>query len=250
MPEKQIRVLVVDDDADFCLLQKRNIDAQEDMVCCGVAPDGKAGIALMHERRPDVVVLDHVMPILDGLGVLEYVQEHPLPGSPRFLVISASRQEHIVQEMMARGADYFLEKPFDAETLLRRIRFVYGLHGNGMRPCSAEYADRAITEMLLALGVPVGRIGFGYMQRAVAMLLDNERVRPTFKQIYTRIAEECGSDSRCVENAISSALKAVFELRTPALRELLAFSQQDAAESVPTGRFLTMTAQYVRLEKL
>lgn len=245
--QKKIRVLIADDDRDFCFIQKSNLNLQPDIECCGMAYDGKTAIRMIAETKPDVVLLDHVMPMLDGLGVLEYAHEHPFAVPPRFLVSSANAQEHILRELMDCGADYFLEKPYDLDTLIRRIRFVYKLN-NEAKPMTAESLEKVIAQRVMALGIPTKLFGYDYTRQAVYILITNHDTRPTLKQAYTVIAEQHGTDIRCVESAITSAIRVAMAHKTPGMRDLLSLSPVPVNDTLSNGKFLTLAVQSIRLE--
>ena len=248
--KNKIRVLIVDDDIDFCVVLTGHIEMQADMECCGIAHDGKEALRMIDALQPDVVLLDLVMPMLDGLGVLEYTTEHSGAKRPHFLVSSAGGQEHILREAMCCGADYFPEKPYDADVLARRIRFINQLEYRKMKPDESDL-QKTIAEQVIAIGIPTNLLGYEYIQEALQILLQQTEGRPIFKEIYASIAQRHSSDWRCVENAITSAVKAAMENHSPSLTKALMFSPVKLENNaLSNGKFLTLIAQSIRLEKI
>ncbi|MEG1270666.1 MAG: response regulator [Ruthenibacterium sp.] len=246
---RKIRVLIADDDIDFCIIEKAQVESQSDLICCGIANDGKETIDLIEKLKPDVVLLDLVMPILDGLCVLEYIHEHKTLYHPRFLVTTSSGQEHVVREIMNCGADYFLEKPCDNAVLARRIRFVYHLSDAGAA-MNLWTLEKFIAEQVLAVGIPANILGYEYVQEALCALLEQDSRQLTFKQIYREIAQRHKSDWSCVESAIGSAIKTAMQNYTPALQAALALSPVLAGKhTLSNGKFLTIVVQSIRLRK-
>lgn len=244
-----IRVLIVDDDVDFCFVQKMHLDRQLDMECCGVAHDGKTALRMIAELKPDVVLLDHIMPLVDGLGVLEYIQEHPPEKRPRFLILAGNGQDHIINEMMRCGADYFLEKPFELKALVKRIHFVYRMEQEPERTAQDEVRERLIAQAVLAIGIPTKLLGYEYIKEVTAILLRLNQVRPTLKEVYWQVAARHGTECRCVENAITLAIKAAVENNSPALHSLLAISSDPVKKALSNGKFLSVLVQYIRLQE-
>lgn len=248
--KEKIRVLIVDDDVDFCIVLTGHIEMQPDMECCGIAHDGKEALRMLDALQPDVVLLDLVMPVLDGLGVLEYAAEHPCPKRPHFMVSSADGQEHILREAMCCGADYFLEKPYDADVLARRIRFVNQLESRNIK-FNETSLQKSIAEQVIAIGIPTNLLGYEYIQEALQILLQQTEGRPIFKEIYASIAQRHSSDWRCVENAITSAVKAAMENHSPSLTKALMLSPVKLENNaLSNGKFLTLIAQSIRLKKI
>ena len=113
------RVLVVEDDPDIgrlilLLLRRAGIDGT-------LRTDGDSGLRAVAELRPDVLVLDLGLPVLDGWAVLERVRA---AGGPRLpvLLLSAHAQETDRNRGLRMGADGFVLKPFRNEELVTRLR--------------------------------------------------------------------------------------------------------------------------------
>ena len=119
-----IRVVIADDNQEFCELLAQAINAENDMMCVACAHDGEKAIQAVRETAPDVLILDHVMPNLDGLGVLERLKG--MEPRPRIVMLTAFGQESLIQRAGELGADYYLMKPFDVPTLILRIRQLAG----------------------------------------------------------------------------------------------------------------------------
>ncbi|MEG0768680.1 MAG: response regulator [Ruthenibacterium sp.] len=262
MVDERIRVLIADDDVDFCFVCKEQINLFPDLVCCGMAYDGHEAVHQIHALMPDVVLLDQIMPGLDGLGVLEQILENPPLQVPRFLACSASGQEYITRELLQHGADYFLEKPFDTEMLARRIRFVFSLRDTG-RNFSSHRSDadkternvcssleKVVAQYVIALGFPTKLIGHDYIQNAFYIMNRSSAARPSLKQMYLMIAKRYDTDCRCVENAITSAIKGAMANRTSAMQELLNLLPDPSVGSLSNGKFLTLAAQSLRMMSL
>ena len=120
--KQKIRVAIIDDNLGIRDLVSSYIEMQEDMEIAGMAEDGIEGINLIHETKPDVVILDMIMPRLDGLGVLEHISMSTRLDKPFFICLSAVGQEELIQRAVKLGAKYYMIKPFDMEMLMRRIR--------------------------------------------------------------------------------------------------------------------------------
>ena len=101
------------------------ISNEEDFAVVGKATNGEDTLNMIREKEPDVVLLDLIMPKLDGLGVMERLREDKnIKKTPTFIVISAVGQEGITDDAFSRGANYYIMKPFDNNVLINRIRYV------------------------------------------------------------------------------------------------------------------------------
>ncbi len=116
-------VLVVDDEPDILLLHRLNLEAAGYSVV--LAADGVTALERIADERPDAVVLDVMMPVLDGWGVLDRLRTQPSP--PPVLVVSAKSATADVQKARELGAADYLAKPYDPEELLRRVAALLSL---------------------------------------------------------------------------------------------------------------------------
>ncbi len=125
MEDSKISVIIADDNKEFCNILNDYLLNQRDIVVVGVAKDGVEALKLIEEKKPDLVVLDIIMPHLDGLGVLEKLNSMELDPMPRIIVLSAVGQDKITQRAITLGADYYVVKPFDMDVFTKRIRQMF-----------------------------------------------------------------------------------------------------------------------------
>ena len=117
-----IRILVADDNVEFGEIVCDYLSNSEDIEVIGRAEDGLEAINLIDELHPDIVILDIIMPHMDGLAVLEHYNKVHTSAKPMFIVLSAVGQDKITQQAVSLGAEYYIVKPFDLEILVERIR--------------------------------------------------------------------------------------------------------------------------------
>ena len=120
-----ISILIVDDNKELCEILYESINNTGDMRVLATVGDGKAAMDLIRELQPDVVLLDIIMPRLDGLGVLESITSMQGIKRPSIIVITSVGAESVVIRAMELGADYYIMKPFEIGMLITRIRQIY-----------------------------------------------------------------------------------------------------------------------------
>ena len=120
MSEK-ITVLVADDNSDFAATLSNYLSKEENMEIIGIARDGNEAYEMATELKPDILLLDIIMPHLDGLGVLEKLQNTNMEKRPLCIILSAVGQDKITQKAINLGAQYYIVKPFDINLLIKRI---------------------------------------------------------------------------------------------------------------------------------
>ena len=158
MEGNKISVLIADDNKEFCSILNDYLLNQRDIVVTGIAKDGKEALTLIEEKQPDLVILDIIMPHLDGLGVLERLQSMNLEKFPRIVVLSAVGQDMITQRAITLGADYYVVKPFDMDIFTKRIRDMFN-DNVPTEPVRRPVAVTAVETPVTATGLLTGSEG-------------------------------------------------------------------------------------------
>ena len=117
----EIKVLLVDDNREFCQLLEDYIENNENFKVVGMAHNGNEGLELIKEKEPDVLILDLIMPHLDGIGVMEEMNKLDFDNDIKTIVLTAFGQEDITKRVVELGANYYIMKPFDLSKLVDRI---------------------------------------------------------------------------------------------------------------------------------
>ena len=122
---EKLNVAIADDNEKMVEVLGQIIEEDKDLELVGKAHNGEEICNIIREKEPDVVVLDIIMPKMDGLAVMEkFANDKSLKKIPSFIVVSAVGQERITENAFNLGADYYILKPFDNQMLLNRIKHV------------------------------------------------------------------------------------------------------------------------------
>lgn len=117
----KINVAIADDNQRTVEMMTELLEQESDIEVIASADDGEEALRIIKEKQPDVVLLDIIMPKLDGIGVLERLQTEDLSKRPIIIMVSAMGQENVCEEAMELGASYFILKPFDLRTIIKII---------------------------------------------------------------------------------------------------------------------------------
>lgn len=129
---EKLKIAIADDNERMVRLLGKIVESDDELNVVGTAKDGEEAYEIIKNKQPDVVLLDIVMPKLDGLGVMDKVnKDTTLKKRPAFIMISAIGQEKITEDAFDLGADYFIMKPFDNEMVLNRIRHIKDKNRHG-----------------------------------------------------------------------------------------------------------------------
>lgn len=123
-----LRILVVDDDKTLQLLLRIELGAAGFEVTA--APDGQTALELALEVRPDLILLDNMMPGLSGLDVLSQLRARPQTANVPVILLTGKPQEAAEADALRGGADHYMTKPFEIETLVARVEAVAARAGD------------------------------------------------------------------------------------------------------------------------
>jgi DNA-binding response OmpR family regulator len=139
------RILVIEDDNTVSHLLRVVLEQAGHEVL--VADDGSRGLAMAQRRAPGVILLDIMMPFMDGFAVLEAIREDERTVTIPVLMLSAMQQESVEERCYRLGAKAFMRKPFEPELLLGLVEELLAAPAE----LAAEQAERPIREVPLAV---------------------------------------------------------------------------------------------------
>ena len=260
MSDEKIKVLLVDDNKEFCDVVSNFLDKLDDLEVIGKCYDGVEAYTQIVAKKPDIIILDGIMPRLDGLGLLEKInEEFGDSQSSTFIMLSAMTQEKVTQRAQALGAAYYIAKPFDMDSLVTRIRQL------GRSPGSAGsiFGDRKnaqiinglnletrVTNILHEIGVPAHIRGYHYMREAIMMAVDDiDVLNYITKELYPSIAKKCNTTPSRVERAIRHAIEVAWSRgKVDAIDNIFGYTVNNHKGKPTNSEFIALIADRLRLE--
>ncbi|WP_347487552.1 sporulation transcription factor Spo0A [Desulfoscipio sp. XC116] len=245
-----IKVLLADDNREFCELLKEFLQQQEEFRLVGIAQNGLEALDLIQDEAPDVLVLDVIMPHLDGIGVLEKLNE--FKNRPRVIMLTAFGQENITQRAVELGADYYILKPFDFSVLATRIRQLAG--GFKVSPyisvAKPKNLDVAVTNIIHEMGVPAHIKGYHYLRDAILQVIEDVNLLGAVtKELYPMIAHKYKTTPSRVERAIRHAIELAWDRGNIEMMTKFFGYTINLQRGKPTNsEFIAMVADKLRIE--
>ena len=263
MSQNKIRVILADDNKDFCDVVCSYLNKQEDIEVIAIAHDGIDTFNKIRELKPDIAIIDSIMPRLDGLGVLEKLQKHAdQMQKPICIMLSAINQEKITQRAIELGAEYYIVKPFDMDALvirLRQLKYTKAgegptsgsvVVGNTNEKAAAYDLEAKVTGILHEIGVPAHIRGYHYMREAIIMSVnDMDVLNYITKELYPSIAKKCNTTPSRVERAIRHAIEVAWNRgNTETLNDLFGYTISNRKGKPTNSEFIALIADKIRLE--
>ena len=259
--ETNIRVLLADANPDFGKLLGDRIAAERGMELIGTAVDGAETLTMVKEQQPDVLLLDLVLPRVDGLEVLRRLPE--AGAHCHIIVLSGFINSKVVADCAARGVDYFMPKPCDVGALAERIRQLAGsgsddqvLDGIDCRPAaqiSRQEADleAVVTDIIHEIGVPAHIKGYQYLREAIILTIrDMDMINAVTKVLYPEVAKRFGTTPSRVERAIRHAIEVAWDRGDlEVLQKYFGYTVSNIKGKPTNSEFIAMIADFLTLRQ-
>ena len=259
--EEKYRVLVADDDRSFVSAISAAISQRDELELVGCAFDGLEAIGMIEMSNPDVVILDMIMPNLDGIGVLERLSPKCNDDSPIFILVSAIASEKIAAKAISLGADYFMRKPLDSEALMNIL--TYFARDEAVE-CAEESAfglrlvknkndkpdiEKLVTDTIHEIGIPAHIKGYQYLRHAIIMAVDNlDVINSITKELYPTVAKDFNTTPSRVERAIRHAIEVAWDRGdTDILNSFFGYTIANSKGKPTNSEFIAMIADKLRL---
>lgn len=233
-----IRVLLVEDNLATRDLLRSFLERAPGLEVCGEAGDGRTGLELLHQMRPDLVLLDLVMPGLDGMGLLRALQEDPPELRPKVIVLTGVGADEYVQRACELGAKYYMVKPISTVELANHIELLFSQE-------EAETPEAGLAAwLLLRLGADHRLEGYGYACYAAELFLKRGRERVQMKEVYLKTAAHFDTSYSCVEKNLRTLVRNIHAAQSPVYTGAMGFGGQEKPPE--NGAFLRALAEELR----
>lgn len=249
------RVLIVDDNVSFTDSVRSYFATESSVQTVDVAADGREALDKLAKGRYDILLLDLIMPHVDGLGVLEQLK-HVCPDvPPAVIVVSAMRNENMVRRCCALGARYFMVKPVEPEALLKRA--LEAAHQEVAQGGVASYAqpprslDEKITSVFLVAGIPAHIKGYHYLREGIRMVYyDSALINRITKELYPGIAKHFSTSASKVERAIRHAIEVAWTRgKIENLNAIFGYKVYGKNDKPTNGEFIALIADKLIMEE-
>lgn len=247
--EQKIRIMLADGDNEFCARMAAAIEKTNDLELVGIAEDGAKALAAVGELNPDLLIVDLVLPVLDGIMVLKKLHERE-GDKPAVVVFSAFASPQAGAECTALGVDLFLRKPMAEDVVCERIR----MWKEGKQALQKTEDNKAlevrVTEVIHQVGVPAHIKGYQYLREAIMMAVeDMEAVSAITKVLYPSIAKKFKTTSSRVERAIRHAIEVAWDRGDiETLQSYFGYTVSGLKGKPTNSEFISMIADRMRLQ--
>ena len=250
----RISVLLADDNQTLLRLIADSLSRKPEIEIAGMAKDGVEALEMVQSACPDVLLLDIVMPRLDGFSTLEQLARLDLPKRPHVIMLTGLTRDDFISRAMRLGADYYMIKPFDMQMLYTRILEVARaddapVYLSGPDTQTGASVDERVTNLFLSIGIPAHIKGYGYLREAVKMVMENhDLINRITKELYPGIARRFSTTPSKVERAMRHAIEVAWSRgRLDSVNRIYGYKVFSAEDKPTNGEFIALIADRIRL---
>ena len=263
-----LNVAIAEDNPKTMEVLNEMLEKESGVQIVGRAQTGEDALEMIKTTKPDVVLMDVIMPGMDGISVMEQVKNtEDLEKKPSFIVVSAAGSENVTEDAFRMGASYFIMKPFKPEVIMDKLHRIAGF---GLKPGSfhmtasrkikpyenqseymAQNLENDITQMLHEIGVPAHIKGYQYLREAIMITVrDMDVINAVTKVLYPEVAKRFATTPSRVERAIRHAIEVAWDrgdLET--LQKYFGYTVSNTKGKPTNSEFIAMIADRLTLEQ-
>ena len=262
----RIKIVIADDNKSFTSVLERFLEKEGSFEVVGIAKDGLEALDLVREKKPDIILVDIIMPHLDGFGVIDKIREMDEKDKPYIVALSAISRDAVTQRAISGGAFYYMIKPFDYNILSDRLKEIYNIKTVG-HPFKGKNPDGSpidlnqdnsihhvtntvdiVTKTIQEIGVPAHIKGYTFLREAILIVIEDMMyINKITKELYPYIAKKYDSTPSRVERAIRHAIEVSWKKGNQnTIKEVFGYNLESRRK--PTnGEFIAIIADRIKL---
>ena len=249
--EHKTTVFIADSGEDFTSGLTAALQHTDGFEILGTACDGEQATRMVLRCKPDILVLDLMLPKQDGISVLKAISgmEHP----PKVLATSVFLTEYISSAATGLGVQYLMLKPCDTDALVDRLNEIRGgesIRDSGLRRLDKANIETMVTSIIHEIGVPAHIKGYQYLREAIIIAVnDMEVINAITKVLYPQVAQAFGTTPSRVERAIRHAIEVAWDRGDlDTLQRFFGYTVSNTKGKPTNSEFIALIADKLQLE--
>lgn len=261
----EISIAIADDNLQTLSLLNEILEGEEGFHVVGKADNGEDAYNMIVRTNPDVVLLDVIMPRMDGITVMERVRSNEkLVKIPSFIMVSAAGSENITEDAFRMGANYYIMKPFNREIIIDKVRRVVHMQTKSSSPVEmkkvkpyvnkeaymAQNLEDDVTQMLHEIGIPAHIKGYQYLRDAIVISVrDQDMLTSVTKILYPSIAKSHQTTPSRVERAIRHAIEVAWSRgKMDTINDIFGYTVSNGKGKPTNSEFIALISDKIRLD--
>ncbi|MCM3710937.1 sporulation transcription factor Spo0A [Sporosarcina luteola] len=258
----KVRIAIADDNKELVNTMQAYFEQHPELEIIWTAHNGKVCLSMLQENKPDLLLLDIIMPHLDGIAVLDTIKKDAALSDMHIIMLTAFGQEDVMAQAGSLGASYFMLKPFEFDRLVSQIFQISGT-AKPSRPIVQKQVeadttmnqralDTTITSIIKEIGVPAHIKGYAFLREAIQMVYtDVDLLGSVTKILYPDIAEKYKTTPSRVERAIRHAIEVAWNRGNyDVISKTFGYTVHHLKSKPTNSEFIAMIADKIRLEHI
>ena len=262
--EKKLQVYLVDDSQEMIQKMKNGLKNSRLFEVIGSAVNGEQCLHELHGHEIDVLILDLIMPNVDGMEVLSALKKHSIKVR-HILCTTPILNDFIITQIQQYNVDYILMKPFELQSLDQRLRVICGFASKAVakdamiqvnldeeeqKRLQKLELESEITSLLHEVGIPAHITGYMYLRTAILeTYLNVDFLGQITKVLYPEIAKKYETTASRVERAIRHAIEVAWNRgNIDAIDDIFGYTISASKAKPTNSEFIAMIADKLRLE--
>ena len=249
--DKLTTVLIAESAEEFSANLAASLKRSGGFQVLGTATDGEQAIRMITERKPDILILDLMLPKQDGISVLKAIST--MERKPVTLATSRFVTDYVASTAANLGARYLMMKPCDMSVLVERleeIRDGEGPRQTSMRSAGKSDIESLVTSVIHEIGVPAHIKGYQYLREAIIIAVeDMDVINAITKVLYPQVAKAFQTTPSRVERAIRHAIEVAWDRGDlDTLQRFFGYTVSNTKGKPTNSEFIALIADKLQLQ--
>ncbi len=246
--EHATTVFIADSAEDFCSGLTAALQRAGGFQVVGTAGDGETAIRMIEDRKPDILILDLMLPKKDGIAVLKSVDRKPI-----VLATTSFVSPYVANVVGNLGVRYMMQKPIDLSALVEHLEELRGgemLRGPAQRRPDKVNIESMVTNIIHEIGVPAHIKGYQYLREAIIIAVnDMDVINAITKVLYPQVAKTFNTTPSRVERAIRHAIEVAWDRGDlDTLQRFFGYTVSNTKGKPTNSEFIALIADKLQLQ--
>ncbi|MGI6161341.1 MAG: sporulation transcription factor Spo0A [Christensenellales bacterium] len=252
----KIRIILIDDNEVYVNGLARYLERRPEFCVIGAYSNPTTGFKALLTQECDICLLDVIMPVLDGIAIIEKLNIAPIAKKPKIITLSAVRNDAVLHRLLELGASYCIVKPCEPNIVAKRILSIAGHEADdgyisGSSDCMPQPSlSQHVMRLLNQVGMQHNLKGHKYLMEAIKMAVENNgELKGMTLSVYPEIAKKFNTEPSRVERAMRHAIETAWN-RGPIENKNQLFGYTiNAQKGKPTNsEFIAMLSDKIMIE--
>lgn len=247
------RILIADTNREFRCGLKDTLKQEGFSEICECS-EGTEVIKLAESFRPDVIVLDLVLPGKDALEIISLLKSVPGKSAPAFIIVTSVCNTAMLSDAVSAGADYCMLKPCEYSSIITSINKALARNPEKSSVHSSDFTygdlETQVTQIIHQIGVPAHIKGYQYLRCAIMMTVEKaDLINSITKELYPSVAKAYSTTSSRVERAIRHAIEVAWDRGDiDVINSYFGYTVQSTRGKPTNSEFIALISDNLRLK--